>query len=71
MFLLESEEINSSGHTKRIKFVISEETVIVDPNGGLFDAENLKEGMELRVFFSPTLTQSIPPIGQAKLIRLI
>ncbi len=71
MFLLESEEISILGYTRGIKFVISEETVIVDPNGSLFDAEDLKEGMELRVFFSPTLTKSIPPIGQAKLIRLI
>ncbi|MBP1908502.1 META domain-containing protein [Methanolobus bombayensis] len=70
-FLLESEEISSSGYAKGIKFVISDETVIVNPNGGLFDAENLKEGMELRVFFEPTLTKSIPPIGQAELIRLI
>lgn len=71
MFLLESEEISNSGYTKGIKFVISEETVIVDPNGGLFDAENLKEGMNVRVFFNPALTRSIPPIGQAELIRMI
>ncbi|ABE51297.1 META domain-containing protein [Methanococcoides burtonii] len=71
MFLLESEEISSSGYTKGIKYVISEETVIMDPNGGLFDSENLKEGMNVRVFFGPALTKSIPPIGQAELIQLI
>jgi heat shock protein HslJ len=71
MLLLEGEEVNNSGYTKGIKFVISEETVIVDPNGGLFDSENLKEGMNVRVFFGPALTRSIPPIGQAELIRLI
>ena len=71
MLFLEGEEVNNSGYTKGIKFVISEETVIVDPNGGLFDSENLKEGMNVRVFFGPALTKSIPPIGQAKLIRLI
>ncbi len=71
MFLLEGEEISSSGHSEGIKFLISEETVIVDPNGGLFDADNLKEGMEVRVFFGPALTKSIPPVGQAELIRLI
>ncbi|WP_218146685.1 META domain-containing protein [Methanolobus profundi] len=70
MFLLESEEINSSGYTNGIKFVISNETVIVDPNGGLFDAENLREGMNVRVFFGPALTRSIPPIGQAELILM-
>lgn len=70
MFLLESEEINNSGYTKGIKFVISNETVIVDPNGGLFDAENLQEGMNVRVFFGPALTRSIPPIGQAELILM-
>ncbi|WP_319507450.1 META domain-containing protein [uncultured Methanolobus sp.] len=70
MFLLESEEISSSGYTEGIKFVISEETVIVDPNGGLFDSENLKEGMNVRVFFGPALTRSIPPIGQAELIQM-
>jgi Heat shock protein len=70
MFLLKSEEISSSGYTEGIKFVISEETTIVDPNGGLFDSENLKEGMNVRVFFGPALTRSIPPIGQAELIQL-
>ncbi len=71
MFLLESEEISSSGYTNGIKFVISDNTEIVDSSGGLFDAGNLKEGMEVRVFFGPTLTKSIPPIGQAELIQLI
>lgn len=71
MLLLESEEIRSSGHMNGIKFVVSEETAIVDPNGGLFDIDNLKEGMKLRVFCSPALTKSIPPIGQATLIQLI
>ncbi|WP_340819226.1 META domain-containing protein [Methanolobus sp. WCC4] len=71
IILLESEEISNLGYTKGIKFVISEETVIVDPNGGLFDAKNLKEGMNVRVFFGPALARSIPPIGQAELIRMI
>ncbi len=71
MILLESEEINSSGFTQGIKFVISEDTVVVDPNGGLFDAKDLREGMELMVFAGPAMTRSIPPIGQAKVIRMV
>ncbi len=70
LFLLESEEIRNSGFAKGIKFVVSEETIILEPNGGLFDIDNVKEGMKVRVFYSPMLTKSIPPIGQATLIQL-
>ncbi|WP_164999236.1 YbaY family lipoprotein [Methanohalophilus profundi] len=71
MILVESQEITGSGHGRGIKFVISEETVIQDPAGGLYDVTNLEEGMAVRVFAGPAMTASIPPIAQATLITLI
>ncbi|WP_158599225.1 YbaY family lipoprotein [Methanohalophilus sp. RSK] len=71
MILVESQEITESGHDRGIKFVISEETVIQDPAGGLYDVNNLEEGMAVRVFAGPAMTASIPPIAQATLVTLI
>ncbi|WP_406657309.1 YbaY family lipoprotein [Methanolobus sp. ZRKC2] len=71
MILVESEEMDEAGYDSGIKFVLSEETYIQDPTGGLYDVDNLQEGMEVRVFFGPELTRSNPPVGQAKLVQLI
>ena len=68
--LLESEEIRSAGYDKGIEFVVLPNTTIVNPNGGLYDIENLQENMELRIFCKPTMTRSIPPIAQAHLVQM-
>lgn len=70
MILVESQEITESGHDRGIKFVVSEETVIQDPAGGLYDVNNLKEGMSVRVFAGPAMTASISPIAQMMLIMV-
>jgi len=68
--LLESEEIRSEGYDKGIKFMLLPNTTILNPNGGLYDIENLQKGMELRIFCKPTMTRSIPPIAQAHLVQM-
>jgi len=68
--LLESEEIRNAGYDNGIKFVVLPNTTIVNPNGGLYDIENLQKGMELRIYCKPTMTRSIPPIAQAHLVQM-
>ncbi len=71
MILVESQEITDSGHDQGVRFVISEDTIMVGLDGGNYYVEDLQEGFEVKVFFGPVMTASIPPIAQATLIQLI
>ena len=71
IILLESEKIRSVGYDKGIKFMVSKQTTIVNPNDGSYDIDDLQENMELKIFCNHVMTKSIPPITQANLIRVL
>ncbi|MBP2029397.1 putative lipoprotein YbaY [Methanohalophilus levihalophilus] len=71
MILVESQGETEPVYSEGVRFVISEDTNIVGLDGGIYYVEDLQEGFEVRVFFEPVMTSSLPPIAEATLIQLV